>query len=157
MHTTAMTQRNIAVADKSDYPIIATHVGMRSAGPAARAQEYNLSDETARRIAKRKGVIGLIGAQHQLGNASGKDGSAALIKAHLDAIGTAVGDASSVAALGTDIDGFIKPTLDGFEKAEDLKNLECWVRQAGQTNAEAILHGNAERVIQAALTGRSPA
>jgi microsomal dipeptidase-like Zn-dependent dipeptidase len=140
--------------DKSDYPIIATHVGMRSAGPAARAQEYNLSDDTARKIAERGGVIGLISAQHQLGDASGADGSADLIKAHLDAIGMAVGDASSVAALGTDIDGFVKPTLDGFEKATDLKSLECWVRDAGQKDAEAILHGNAERVIRAAFTGR---
>jgi hypothetical protein len=80
--------------------------------------------------------------------------SAALIKAHLDAISTAVGNASSVAALGTDIDGFIKPTLAGFEKAEDFAKLETWVRKAGQNDPEAILHGNSERVISAAFTGR---
>jgi microsomal dipeptidase-like Zn-dependent dipeptidase len=141
---------------KTDYPIIATHVGMRSAGPAARAQEYNLADDTARKIAERGGVIGVIGAQHQLGDTSSEAESAVLIKAHLDAIGTAVGDASSVAALGTDIDGFIKPTLQGFEKAEDFAKLEAWVRNAGQKNPEAILHGNAERVIRTALTGRDP-
>jgi microsomal dipeptidase-like Zn-dependent dipeptidase len=139
---------------KTDYPIIATHVGMRSAGPTARAQEYNLSDDTARKIAERGGVIGLISAQHQLGDADNEAESAALIKAHLDAISAAVGDASSVAALGTDIDGFIKPTLAGFEKAEDFAKLETWVRSAGQTDPEAILHGNAERVIRAAFTGR---
>ena len=33
------------------------------------------------------------------------------------------GDASCVAALGTDIDGFVKPTLHGFEKAEDFAKL----------------------------------
>ncbi len=139
---------------KTNYPIIATHVGMRSAGPAARAQEYNLADDTARKIAERGGVIGLIGAQHQLGDAHSEADSAALVKAHLDAIGTAVGDASSVAALGTDIDGFIKPTLEGFEKAEDFAKLETWVRNAGQNDPEAILHGNAERVIKAAFAGR---
>ncbi len=140
---------------KTDYPIIATHVGMRSAGPAARAQEYNLADGTARKIAERGGVIGLIGAQHQLGDARSEVESASLVKAHLDAIGTAVGGASSVAALGTDIDGFIKPTLEGFEKAEDFAKLETWVRNAGQSDPEAILHGNAERVIKAAFAGRS--
>lgn len=140
---------------KTDYPIIATHVGMRSVGPAARAQEYNLSDDTARKIAERGGVIGLISAQHQLGDANNEPESAALIKAHLDAIGAAVGDASSVAGLGTDIDGFIKPTLAGFEKAKDFATLEKWVRDAGQKDPEAILHGNAERVIKAAFTGRS--
>lgn len=139
---------------KTNYPIIATHVGMRSAGPAARAQEYNLADDTARKIAERGGVIGVISAQHQLGDAHSEADSAALVKAHLDAIGTAVGDASSVAALGTDIDGFIKPTLEGFEKAEDFAKLETWVRNAGQNDPEAILHGNAERVIKAAFAGR---
>jgi microsomal dipeptidase-like Zn-dependent dipeptidase len=139
---------------RSDYPIIATHVGMRSAGPAARAQEYNLSDETARKIAERGGAVGLISAQHQLGEAHNEAESAALVKAHLDAIGTAVGDACSVAALGTDIDGFVKPTLEGFQKAEDFATLETWVRNAGQNDAEAILHGNAERVITAAFAGR---
>jgi microsomal dipeptidase-like Zn-dependent dipeptidase len=139
---------------KIDYPIIATHVGMRNAGPAARAQEYNLADETARKIAEREGVIGLISAQHQLGDTHSEPESATLVKAHLDAIGAAVGDASSVAALGTDIDGFIKPTLEGFERAEDFAKLETWVRNAGQADPEAILHGNAERVIKAAFTGR---
>jgi len=139
---------------KRDYPIIATHVGMRSAGPTARAQEYNLGDDTARKIADRGGVIGLIGSQHQLGDVHSEPESAALVKAHLDAIGAAVGDASSVAALGSDIDGFIKPTLEGFEKAQDFAKLETWVRNAGQNDPEAILHGNAERVIGAAFAGR---
>jgi microsomal dipeptidase-like Zn-dependent dipeptidase len=139
---------------KAEYPIIATHVGMRGAGPAAGAQEYNLADETAVKIAERDGVIGLISAQHQLGEAHTEPASAALLKAHLDAIGAAVGDASKVAALGTDIDGFIKPTLEGFEKAEDFAKLERWVREAGQNDPEAILHGNAERVIAAAFAGR---
>lgn len=143
-----------AKADAADYPIIATHVGMRSAGPQARAQEYNLSNETALKIAERKGAIGLIGAQHQLGDTPDEATSARLIKAHLDAIGAAVGDASTVAALGTDMDGFIKPTLSGFEKAEDFAKLEEWVLAAGQNDPEAILHGNAERVISAAFSGR---
>jgi microsomal dipeptidase-like Zn-dependent dipeptidase len=141
-------------ANKTDYPIIATHVGMRSAGPVARAQEYNLSDETARKIHERGGVIGLIGARHQLGDTDSETASAALVKAHLDAVGAAVGDASTVAALGTDLDGFIKPTLAGLDSAADLVKLEAWVRGAGQGDPDAILHGNAERVIRAAFAGR---
>jgi microsomal dipeptidase-like Zn-dependent dipeptidase len=152
--TFELVERLEGDGDKTSYPIIATHVGMRSTGPAARAQEYNLADKTAQRIAERGGVIGLISAQHQLGEAHSEAESAALIKTHLDAIGAAVGDASSVAALGTDIDGFIKPTLEGFEKAEDFAKLEAWVRNAGQNDPEAILHGNAERVITAAFEGR---
>ncbi len=51
-------------------------------------------------------------------------------------------------------DGFIKPTLEGFERAEDFAKLETWVRNASQNDPEAILHGNAERVIRAAFAGR---
>ncbi len=152
--TFALVERLEGNADKANYPIIASHVGMRSAGPQARAQEYNLSDETALKIAERKGAIGLIGAQHQLGDTPDEAGSANLIKAHLDAIGAAVGDASTVAALGTDMDGFIRPTLFGFEKAEDFAKLQEWVSAADQSDPEAILHGNAERVIRAAFSGR---
>ena len=152
--TFELVERLEGDAEAANYPIIATHVGMRSAGPQARAQEYNLSNETALKIAARKGAIGLIGAQHQLGDTPTEADSAALIKAHLDAIGAAVGDASTVAALGTDMDGFIKPTLSGFEKAEDFAKLEEWVSAAGQSDPEAILHGNAERVIRAAFSGR---
>ena len=152
--TFTLVERLEGDADKADYPIIATHVGMRSAGPQARAQEYNLSNGTALKIAERKGAIGLIGAQHQLGDTPDEATSANLIKAHLDAIGAAVGDASAVAALGTDMDGFIKPTLSGFEKAEDFAKLQQWIVAAGQSDPEAILHRNAERVICAAFSGR---
>jgi microsomal dipeptidase-like Zn-dependent dipeptidase len=152
--TFALIERLEGDNPKTDYPVIATHVGMRSAGSASKAQEYNLSDDTACKIADRGGVIGLIAAQHQLGETNNEDDSAAMVKAHLDAISAAVGDASTVAALGTDIDGFIKPTLAGFEKAADFANLERWVRAADQSDPEAILHGNAELVITAALAGR---
>ena len=67
-----------------------------------------------------------------------------------------MGDASTVAALGTDVDGFIKPTLSGFEKAEDFAKLEEWVLAAGQSDPEAILHSNAERVISAAFSAAEP-
>ena len=150
--------------DPKQYPIIATHVGMREIGP--KQQEYNLTPDTVQKIERRQGLVGLIASQHQLGEAANPDQSAAVVKQHLDAIGKAVGDASAVAAVGTDMDGFIKPTLGGLQKAEDLTRLEEWVRDAAEANpavtdTEAILHGNAERVIRAAfsstLTGAAPA
>jgi microsomal dipeptidase-like Zn-dependent dipeptidase len=152
--TFALIERLEGDSPKTDYPVIATHVGLRSVAGTAKAQEYNLSDDTVRKIANRDGVVGLIAAQHQLGETGKPEDSAKVVKAHLDAIGAAVGDASAVAALGTDIDGFIKPTLAGFERATDGPKLEQWVRDANQTEPEAILHGNAERVIRAAFKGR---
>ena len=54
--------------DPYEFPLIATHVGMRTEGPDL--QEYNLTAETVRRIRDRGGVVGLITAQHQLGKSS---------------------------------------------------------------------------------------
>ena len=48
--------------EPSDFPVIATHAGFRFKSD----QSYMLSPPTIQRIAKRKGVIGLIMAQHQL-------------------------------------------------------------------------------------------
>src|SRR5204862_1128246 len=69
----------------SDYPVIATHVGMRDVEP--HAQDYNLSRETALRIQERGGLIGLILAQHQLGQTQDEAESRAVLRKHLNAIG----------------------------------------------------------------------
>jgi microsomal dipeptidase-like Zn-dependent dipeptidase len=133
------------------FPLIATHVGMRDQGPGAQA--YNLTPDTAKRIHERGGVIGLIMAQHQLGSTKDAGESRAVLERHLEAIGQACGDHSAT-AIGTDIDGFIKPTLEGIERAADLEVLEEWVRDAQPNDAEAILCGNAKRVIERAFQGR---
>jgi microsomal dipeptidase-like Zn-dependent dipeptidase len=138
-------------ANPDDFPVIATHVGMRSAGPGA--QSYNLSDDTARRIHERGGVIGLITAQHQLGDTADQAQSQAVVRRHIDAIGAAC-DGHAATAIGTDLDGFIKPTLAGVERASDLALLETWIRGAYPAHAEAILCGNARRVLRQALAGR---
>ena len=54
-------------------------------------------------------------------------------------------------AIGSDLDGFIKPTVAGIETASDLAMLEAPLRQAYGADAEAILSGNAMRVARAAL------
>jgi len=135
------------------YPLIATHVGMRSAGPGE--QEYNLSDGTAKRIHDRCGLIGLITAQHQLGSCSTAEESKKIVCRHLEAIEKAVGD-HKASAIGTDIDGFIRPTLAGFEQASNLVNLAGWIRDCAPdgATADAILYGNALRVVKKAFAGR---
>jgi len=137
--------------EPQEYPLIATHVGMRTVGP--RLQEYNLSEETAQRIHARGGLIGLITAQHQLGSSSSEAESETIVCRHLQAIEAAVGD-HTASALGTDIDGFIKPTLAGFEQAQDLTHLEAWIRTCAPQDADAILYDNALRVAEVAFAGR---
>lgn len=131
-------------------PIIATHVGARD---VVGDQSYNLDAETIRRIADRDGVVGLIMAQHQMGKTKSKDHAREVLGKHARAIAAAAGD-TDCTAIGTDLDGFIKPTLEGIERAPDLATLAEWIHELypnDDGSAEAILHGNARRVLNAAL------
>lgn len=139
--------------EATEYPVIATHAGYRFG-----EQEYMLSPPTIRKIAGRGGVIGLILARHQLHECAGvadpdDPGETPLVvRRHIDAIRAATPDNSNAhVAIGSDLDGFIKPTVPGIETAGDLAMLEAPLRQAYGADAEAILSGNAMRVARAAL------
>jgi microsomal dipeptidase-like Zn-dependent dipeptidase len=129
--------------DPRAYPIVASHAGYRFGG-----QHYNLTDGTIARIAARGGVIALIFAQHQV-----KDGlqrrdtktleeSLDLLGRHIEAIGP------EHVAIGSDLDGFIKPTLGGIETAADLAPLAQALRARYPADADAILEGNARRLLE---------
>ena len=137
-------------ADPHAYPVIATHEGMRDCNPDT--QTYNLTAETATRIRGRGGVIGMIMAQHQLGDTTSAEDSQKLLARHIRAVMN-VGD--GLCAIGTDLDGFIRPTLTGLETASDLPVLEGWLRAEFPAEADAILYGNARALIQRVLAARS--
>lgn len=132
-------------------PVVSTHAGYRFG-----RQRYMHDEETVRRIADRGGVIGLIMAQHQL-----QDGileeetttieqSLAVIFEHIDKIRAITGSYDHI-GLGTDLDGFIKPTMGGIESISDLTQLEApLLERYGDTDAEKIMSGNALRVLRAA-------
>ena len=116
-----------------------------------------LSPATIRQIAARGGVIGLIMARHQLDdggvNPDPDDPAAtpAVLRRHIDAIRETLGTAANDhVAIGSDLDGFIKPTMAGIETAANLRSLEAPLR-AAYADAEAILSGNALRVARWAL------
>jgi microsomal dipeptidase-like Zn-dependent dipeptidase len=129
--------------DAKAYPVIASHAGYRFGG-----QKYNVSDHTIVRIAARGGIVGLILAQHQINDGLRRsdtttlDESVEILARHIDAIGP------QHVALGSDLDGFIKPTLGGIETAADLKSLAAAIRARYPEEAEQILEGNARRVIE---------
>jgi microsomal dipeptidase-like Zn-dependent dipeptidase len=130
-------------ADPKHYPVIVSHAGYRFGG-----QKYNVSDGTIARVAARGGVIGLIFAQHQINDGLRRTDTKTLAQSldvlgrHIDAIGP------DHVALGTDLDGFIKPTLGGIDTAADLAPLAAGLRARYPDVAEQILEGNARRVIQ---------
>jgi microsomal dipeptidase-like Zn-dependent dipeptidase len=139
-------------AAPTDHPVIAGHTGYRFGG-----QEYMLSAETIRRIAARGGVVGLIMAQHQLNDGDvnpdpdDPGNTALVVTRHIDAIRAALGGTTNEhVAIGSDLDGFIKPTMAGIETVADLASFDAPLR-AAYPDADAILSGNALRLARWAL------
>jgi membrane dipeptidase len=140
-------------ADPTDHPVVATHAGYRFG-----EQEYMLSPRTIKRIAERDGVIGLILARHQLNENAGVSNpddpaeTPLLIRRHIDEIRRCVPSHTNAhVAFGSDLDGFIKPTVAGIDTVADMKTLEAPLRELYADDADAILGGNAMRVAAWAL------
>lgn len=143
-----------AEREPTEYPVIATHAGFRFG-----EQEYMLSPLTICKIAARGGVIGLILARHQMNECAGAanpddpEETPLVVRRHIDAIRAAVpAHTNAHVGIGSDLDGFIRPTLAGIETASDLGKLEAPLRRAYGADAEAILSGNAIRMAKAALS-----
>jgi microsomal dipeptidase-like Zn-dependent dipeptidase len=138
-------------ADPRAFPVIASHSAFRFG-----SQAYNLSEETVRRIAERDGVIGLILAQHQLNDGIRDEDTKELsetvevLRRHIDAIAAAAGSPAHV-GIGSDFDGFIKPTAGGLEKIADLALLRDPLAELYPADVDAILAGNALRVLRRVL------
>jgi microsomal dipeptidase-like Zn-dependent dipeptidase len=139
-------------AQPERFPVIASHSGFRFG-----KQAYMLDRPAIERIAQRDGVVGLILARHQLqdgrSDGDGLEHTVATIRAHVDAIHDVCGSHAHV-AIGSDLDGFIKPTMSGIESAEHLALLEQPLREAYPQDADAILSGNVLRVVRRVLAQR---
>ncbi len=131
-------------------PVFASHSAFRFG-----RQEYGVDEQTTELIASRGGVVGLIFAQHQLNDGVRRlrtksfDESFEVICRHLERIAEISGSHEH-AAIGSDFDGFIKPTMGGLESMTDMARLEQSLRDRfGDQNAERICSGNALRVLRA--------
>jgi microsomal dipeptidase-like Zn-dependent dipeptidase len=141
-------------AEPTDFPVIASHIGVRGVVP--QSQSYNISADTIQRIAARGGVIGLIMAEHQLGPTESEEESRAVLRKHVDAIADIAGG-HEYTGIGSDLDGFINPTLHGIDQPDDFPKLEGWIREAYPDAADAILYRNVERVLKQAFSARPAA
>jgi microsomal dipeptidase-like Zn-dependent dipeptidase len=138
----AAIKQTLALLDP-DTPVIASHSAYRFGG-----QTYNLTDGLIAQITARGGIVGLIFAQHQLNDGLRRTDtktlaeSLAVLDRHIEAIGP------DHIAIGSDLDGFIKPTIGGVETAADLRPFAAALRARHPATAERILSENALRIIR---------
>lgn len=135
-----------------EVPVAATHVAYRYGH-----DDYNVTAETVEKIAERGGVIGLILAEHQAADAFPHtktiEDSIALLCRHADRIAELAGSHRHT-AVGTDLDGFIKPTLAGLDDAGRLPLLEQGLADRyGAEDAELITSGNVLRLLRSYWRG----
>lgn len=135
---------------KTPTPVIAGHMACRF----NRGREYNLSPDTIERIAKRGGVMGVIFCEHWIRQGIPKPKprslreSFAMMRAHIDQVGNLTGSDKYV-AIGSDLDGFIKPALSGLDDMARMRELEeCLIACYGERTARRITWYNPLRVLR---------
>jgi microsomal dipeptidase-like Zn-dependent dipeptidase len=137
------------------YPVIATHAGYRFGD-----HSYMLSAETIRAVASRGGVVGLIMAHHLLNDAlsdevGGLERTLKSLRLHIGKIRELTGSYENI-GIGSDLDGFIKPTVGGIEEVSHLQRVAEGLGESHPEHVDAILYGNAMRVLRAAYARRCP-
>jgi microsomal dipeptidase-like Zn-dependent dipeptidase len=143
-----------AVLDEVDperrVPVLATHIACRFGG-----LDYNITDETITRVAERNGVIGCIFCQHYItsglpGRVHDFSDSIEALCRHIDHIRDVTGSIDHV-AIGSDLDGYIKPALPGLEHMGRMRAFQdALERRYGTGDAAKIASGNALRVLRQA-------
>lgn len=139
-----------------EVPVLSTHAGYRFG-----KQHYMHDEETLKKIRDRDGVVGLIMAQHQLNDGllpkkehtETIEESLPIVFRHIDKIAEVTGHDGVPSydhiGIGSDLDGFIKPSIGGVENVSDLSRLEAPLRDRyGDEVAEKIMGKNALRVLR---------
>jgi microsomal dipeptidase-like Zn-dependent dipeptidase len=149
-----------AVLDRRDpdrqVPVLATHMAYRFG-----KLEYCLPDETIRQIGERGGVLGCILGEHYItdglpGRVRHYDDSFKALCAHIDRISDLTGSFDHI-AIGSDLDGYIKPALPELEHIGRMSRLQQSLHDRyGTPNAEKICKDNALRVLRSAWQSRRP-
>jgi microsomal dipeptidase-like Zn-dependent dipeptidase len=154
MSTDALTD-TFALLDELDpqraTPLIASHMACRFGSLA-----YNLDDDTIKRIAQRGGVLGVIDCQHYLTDRHGRNAKDKTLEDSVDLICEQIDHIAQVtgsfehAAIGTDLDGYIKPALAGLEHAGRMADLQReLLSRYGEERARKVCSENALRVLRA--------
>src|SRR3984885_3933106 len=133
----------------NDIPVIATHMAYRFGG-----LEYSFDEDTVKRIAARGGLLGLILCQHYITSglddvAQTFDGSVQALCRHIDKLHELTASYDHI-AIGSDLDGYIKPALPGLEDQGGMADLQdALTKRYGSDVAQQISSGNALRILRA--------
>jgi microsomal dipeptidase-like Zn-dependent dipeptidase len=131
-------------------PVVASHIACRFGH-----LDYNVTDDTIARVAERGGALGVIFCDHYAGDGivsgrtAGFDQTVDTMCRHIDRIARVTGGHDH-AALGSDLDGYIKPMLAGLEHMGRMKDLSAALAERyGDEVAGKICFDNALRVLRA--------
>ncbi len=137
-----------AVDPAREVPVIASHIACRIG-----ALQYNLTEPFVRKIADRHGIAGIIYCDHFVRDdpkgptTKCRKEAFEKLKVQVDQLRSWGGD--DIVAIGSDLDGFIKPTLAGLESAADHRHVAEWlVDTYGLPFAKKACHENALRVMR---------
>jgi microsomal dipeptidase-like Zn-dependent dipeptidase len=139
-----------------EIPVIATHMAYRFGG-----LEYCFDDATITGVAERGGVLGCILCEHYItsglpGRTNAFEGSVAALCRHVDKIHELTNSYDHI-AIGSDLDGYIKPALPGLQHMGRMAELQSALRaRYGDADAEKICSGNALRVLRAEWGKKRP-
>ena len=140
----------------NDIPVIATHMAYRFGG-----LEYSFDEDTVKRIAARGGLLGLILCQHYITSglddvAETFDGSVQALCRHIDKLHELTASYDHI-AIGSDLDGYIKPALPGLEHQGRMADLQdALTKRYGSDAAQQISSGNALRILRAQWGRKRP-
>jgi microsomal dipeptidase-like Zn-dependent dipeptidase len=129
-------------------PVIATHMACRFG-----KLEYCLDDATIQSVAARGGVLGTILCEHYITDGLGMtvttfEHSVSALCRHIDRIRELTGSHDH-AAIGSDLDGYIKPALPGLEHHGRMAEFQAALADRyGAGDAENICSANALRVLR---------
>jgi microsomal dipeptidase-like Zn-dependent dipeptidase len=133
----------------NEIPMVATHMAYRFGN-----LQYCLDDTTITSVAKRGGVLGCILCEHYVtdglsGIGKSLDGSIDALCRHIDKIHDLTSSYDNI-AIGSDLDGYIKPALPGLTDMAKMAELQRRLADRyGAVDAEKICSGNALRVLRA--------
>jgi membrane dipeptidase len=143
-HCTPVARREIFELVANRVPVIASHIGVHSMNPVA----YNLEQADMAAIAASGGVVGVIFMPYWLDTLHPSKGLDAIWQT-MDTLREWSDGSWDHVAVGTDFDGFTDPPDDCDSEAQ-LPEIRDRLDREGvsQEDAEAVLGGNARRVLR---------